>query len=179
MRLFLALTPPPELRERLKALADAAHIRNGGRRMPDASFHLTLAFLGEVETQQAQRLGDWVETLEVTPGHWRLDSWGVFRGPRILWVGGKSPDPPLTALHKRLWNELDGFDMTGRPERFIPHITLLRGAQTLDTSGLPDIRLEWSYNRLSLIHSTIDSPVHSTQEASGARYVTLAKSRNR
>ncbi len=43
MRLFLALMPPPGLRERLGALADAAHARCGGRRMPDASLHLTLS----------------------------------------------------------------------------------------------------------------------------------------
>lgn len=175
MRLFLALTPPNELRTRFGELADIAHIRFGGRRMPDASFHLTLAFLGEVATPRVEKLVDWIESLEVTPGCWRLDTWGYFRGPRILWVGEKSLDPSLTTLHKRLWDDLNGFDMMARPERFIPHITLLRRAETLDTCCLPDFRLEWSYNRLSLIHSD----AHSIQDASGARYVTLARSRNR
>jgi 2'-5' RNA ligase len=141
--------------------------------MPDASFHLTLAFLGEVEAQRAKALVDWVETLEVTPGQWRLDTWGYFRGPRILWVGGQSPNPALTTLHERLWDDLKGFDLTKRPERFLPHVSLLRRAETLDTTGLPDFCLEWSYNRLILIHSTNHSTI---QEGSSARYTTLARS---
>lgn len=138
--------------------------------MPDASFHLTLAFLGEAETHRAQALIDWVETLEVTPGRWRLDTWGCFRGPRILWVGGQTPDAALAGLQARLWENLEAGGFSTRPSSFLPHVTLLRRPETFDTTGLPDFRLDWPYNRLALIHST--------QDASAARYATLARSRS-
>lgn len=168
MRLFLALVPPSGLRERLGELADAAHANSGGRRIPDESLHLTLAFLGEVSDVQATELVDWVSRLTMPPGEWRLDGWGRFRRPSILWVGGQSPDPALTALHGHLWDALEGFDLRGRPTRFVPHVSLLRRARRLETDGLPAPDLVWGYNRVDLVQSI----THDW----GSRYVSLARS---
>ncbi|MFN2330713.1 MAG: RNA 2',3'-cyclic phosphodiesterase, partial [Halomonas sp.] len=153
MRLFLALVPPPELRERLGELADAAHACCGGRRIPDESLHLTLAFLGEVSDVQAVKLVDWVNHLAVPSGEWRLDGWGHFRRPGILWVGGQSPDPALDILQRRLWDALEGFGLAGRPTRFVPHVTLLRRADSLDAGNLPTPDLIWPYRHLVLMRS--------------------------
>lgn len=169
MRLFLALMPPPGLRERLGALADAAHARCGGRRMPDASLHLTLAFLGEVGDEQAEELSEEIRSLAIPAGHWTLDVWGHFRRPGIVWVGGRRPDTALQELHERLWERLEAHGLPGRPSRFIPHVTLLRGAERLEADDLPDVDLEWPYNQVTLIHSINDGqPV---------RYAPLARSR--
>ncbi|QTF92845.1 RNA 2',3'-cyclic phosphodiesterase [Halomonas sp. BM-2019] len=169
MRLFLALVPPPGLRERLGQLADAAHARCGGRRMPDESLHLTLAFLGEVSEAQATELVEWVGRLAVPPGEWRLDAWGHFHRPGIVWVGGQASDPALTALHGRLWEALEGRRFAGRPARYVPHVTLLRRARRFEPARLPAPALRWRYNRLHLIQSLSDDR--------GSRYVSLARSR--
>lgn len=169
MRLFLALTPPPELRRRLGELARIARARCGGRRIPDENLHLTLAFLGEVGEGTAAGLVEWTRSLALTPGHWRLDSWGRFRGPRILWVGGQSPDPALLALHASLQEGLARLGFRGEESsRFTPHVSLLRKVDRLDTRDLPAIRLDWPYRRLELMHSITDEQ--------GARYTTLARS---
>lgn len=168
MRLFLALVPPPELRERLAELADAAHARCGGRRMPDESLHLTLAFLGEVSPIRAEALSDWVGQRPIPPGRWRLDRWGRFPRPGILWLGSQEPDAALQGLHDALWNELEGLGLAGRPSRFVPHVTLLRRASRLEVRGLPDVDLEWAYTRFELVHSITDRR--------GARYRSLARS---
>ncbi|MCG6656641.1 RNA 2',3'-cyclic phosphodiesterase [Halomonas campisalis] len=170
MRLFLALVPPDELRGRLGELADVAHARCGGRRMPDESLHLTLAFLGEVEEAKTGELIDWVCGLAAPPGRWRLDAWGHFHRPGIVWVGGTAADPDLAALHQRLWNDLEALGHRGRPTRFVPHVTLLRRARRLATEVLPDIRLDWAYHQIELIHSSVDRH--------GARYASLARSRS-
>ncbi len=171
MRLFLALMPPPSLRGRLGALADAAQARCGGRRMPDESLHLTLAFLGEVDDKRAAALVDWVSRLAVPPGEWRLNAWGRFQRPGIVWVGGQAPDPALVTLHCRLWDELESQGLQGRPSRYVPHVTLLRRAERLETEGLPTPALTWRYNRFELIQSITD--------ARGSRYVSLAHSPER
>lgn len=168
MRLFLALMPPPALRARLGELADAAHARCGGRRMPDESLHATLAFLGEVEARRADELALWVAGLSVAPGLWRLNAWGRFDGPGILWAGGGHIDPDLQRLHDGLWHELETRGLGERPARFVPHVTLLRRARHFDTAGLPDIRLDWAYNRLELIRSIPGER--------RPRYVSLAQS---
>ncbi|MFQ3788724.1 RNA 2',3'-cyclic phosphodiesterase [Halomonas sp. A29] len=168
MRLFLALTPPPELRERLGELADVAHARCGGRRMPDESLHLTLAFLGEVEEVKATELVEWAQCLTIEPGRWHIERWGSFRRPGIVWVGGSKPDPALERLQGRVWGDLESFGLGTRPASFIPHVTLLRHAVTLDLAGFAAIDLAWSYNQLELIESIIDER--------GAHYRSLAVS---
>ncbi|XKH60154.1 RNA 2',3'-cyclic phosphodiesterase [Halomonas sediminis] len=170
MRLFLALVPPPELRKRLRQLAGIAHTHCGGRRIPEPSMHLTLAFIGEVEKARAVELGFWVQGLSIEPGRWRLDSWGSFRGPRIVWVGGQRPDSALTHLHQRLWDALESRGIQGRPVDYVPHVTLLRRADSLETTPLPEFELEWHYHRLELVHSVTDNR--------GACYSTLAHSKS-
>ncbi|WP_111415174.1 RNA 2',3'-cyclic phosphodiesterase [Billgrantia lactosivorans] len=168
MRLFLALIPPPGLRKRLGALADIAHARCGGRRMPDASLHLTLAFLGEVEEARAAELAAWVRGLAIAPGVWRLDRWGSFRRPGIVWVGGDEGEAALGRLQGGLWSSLESLGLGERPARFMPHVTLLRRAAVDDLENMPAIDLSWSYNQLELIQSTLDER--------GARYRRLAVS---
>lgn len=170
MRLFLALNPPPELRQRLGELADMAHVRCGGRRMPDESLHLTLAFLGEVEKPKAAELVEWVQGLAIEPGEWRLDRWGCFWRPGIVWVGGQAAVPGLERLQGHLWDTLEPLGLGARPARYTPHITLLRRAAALQLEDLPSIDLRWSYDRLELIQSTLDER--------GARYRSLAVSKD-
>ncbi|MGQ4877854.1 RNA 2',3'-cyclic phosphodiesterase [Billgrantia sp. LNSP4103-1] len=168
MRLFLALVPPAELRQRLGELADIAHAHCGGRRMPDETLHVTLAFLGEVEEAKAADLIEWVQGLAIAPGEWRLDRWGSFRRPGIVWVGGHQHDPALERLHRRVWASLEPLGFGARPARYTPHVTLLRRAVTLRLEGLPSVDQTWPYNRLELIQSILDER--------GARYRTLAVS---
>ncbi|QOR40647.1 RNA 2',3'-cyclic phosphodiesterase [Billgrantia diversa] len=170
MRLFLALMPPPELRERLGELAEIAHARCGGRRMPDESLHLTLAFLGEVEEARAAELVEWVQGLTIPPGEWHLDCWGGFRRPGIVWVGAQAADPALSQLQGRLWSTLEPLGFGTRPTQFVPHVTLLRRAATLPLEYLPPIELSWFYNQLELIQSITDER--------GARYRRLAISQS-
>ncbi|APE30831.1 2'-5' RNA ligase [Halomonas aestuarii] len=168
MRLFLALVPPPALRRRLGELAERAWTRCGGRRVPDDSLHLTLAFLGEVDEAGADELMTWVEELEVPEGEWRLDAWGCFSRPGILWVGGRTPDRALVALQASLWHELEARGFGRGPSHFVPHVTLLRRARRLETQGLPPIDLTWRHGRLALLRSFTEND--------GARYETLARS---
>ncbi len=155
MRLFLALVPPPSLRRRLGVLAEAAQARCGGRCMPDDSLHLTLAFLGEQPEGRATAIADWLTRFTLLPGRWRLDRWGRFRRPGIVWIGGAEPDPALGALQRQLWDGLERLGVAGRPERFVPHVTLLRRAIRPPGPELPTASLTWDYTRLELIRSTI------------------------
>ncbi|RDB44596.1 RNA 2',3'-cyclic phosphodiesterase [Halomonas sp. DQ26W] len=168
MRLFIALVPPPELRRELGELADIAHARCGGRRMPDESLHLTLAFIGEVEEAQATTLVNWVQSLAIIPGKCRLDGWGCFKRPGIVWIGSQASDPALGELHRELWQGLEACGWSGRPDKFVHHVTLLRRAITNRLQDLPSINLTWPYSQVALIQSFTDER--------GARYRTLAVS---
>lgn len=155
MRLFLALVPPPALRRRLGTLADAARAHCGGRRMPDESFHLTLAFLGEQPASRATAIADWLSSFTPLPGRWRLDRWGRFRRPGIVWLGGAEGEPALMALQHQLWDGLEVLGVEGRPPRFVPHVTLLRKATHPPGPALPAVALNWDYACVELIQSTV------------------------
>ena len=167
MRLFLALGPPPALRRRLGELAERAQARRGGRRMPDESLHLTLAFLGEQPLERAEALGDWLARFSILPGRWRLDAWGHFRRPGIVWVGGAEGEPALRDLQCQLWDGLEAMGITGRPDRFAPHITLLRQARRPLGPELPHIAMTWDYTRVELIQSVL--------KQRGSHYRSLAR----
>lgn len=168
MRLFLALMPPPALRQRLGELAGRAHARCGGRRVPDEGLHLTLAFLGEVPDAQGGALARWVAERRIPAGEWRLDTWGAFRRPGIVWMGSRAPARALVTLQAALWDDLERQGLAGRPARFLPHVTLLRRAARLDTAALAPPALTWPYHRMALLRSFT--------ERDRVRYATLARS---
>jgi RNA 2',3'-cyclic 3'-phosphodiesterase len=168
LRLFIALVPPPELRRQLGELAEMAHARCRGRRMPNESLHLTLAFLGEVNEERAAALSEWLPSFRVVPDRWQLDRWGHFRRPQILWAGSQAPQPELEALHHALWHDLALHGFKAERRRFLPHVTLMRRVTAPHFTRLPDFRLEWPYAQVELIQSVIDER--------GARYVSLARS---
>ncbi|CBV44291.1 RNA 2',3'-cyclic phosphodiesterase [Halomonas elongata] len=168
MRLFLALVPPPALRRRFGELADTAHAHCSGRRVPDDNLHLTLAFLGEQPERRAEQLADWLSGIRVAPGQWRLDRWGHFAGPGIVWIGGE-PESELVQLQQSLREELEDIGIASQPRRFTPHVTLLRRAEQPPEPSLPDFAEDWSYTRAAL--------VLSEPTGQGSRYTPLAWSR--
>lgn len=168
MRLFLALTPPEGLRARLGYLAELAQARCGGRRVPEESLHLTLAFLGDQPAERSEAVSDWLRQQAILPGNWHLDRWGHFRRPGIVWVGSSRPTAALQTLQDKLWTGLEALGIRGRPQQFVPHITLLRRATRPSCPELPRIDMTWAYTRVELIHSVV------TQN--GSHYRTVARS---
>ena len=168
MRLFLALLPPAPLKPALARLADAAHQRCGGRRLPDDNLHLTLAFLGEQSEALAACIAQRVSAMRIPPGQWQLDRWGYFSRPGIVWIGSAHPHAPLRALHASLWDELETLGIEGRPKAFVPHVSLLRGAMPPPGDQLPSPALSWCYQRLALVQSVMSRE--------GSRYSVVARS---
>lgn len=131
MRVFVALTPPPEMQ---RAVWDAfAPLRS--REMPikwvrPDGVHLTLKFLGEVA---AGREAELVEALgQATRGARAITlavrGAGAFphpRTPRVLWAGVE-PDPAIEILADRIERSFAplGFPSEGHP--FRPHLTVGR-----------------------------------------------------
>jgi 2'-5' RNA ligase len=128
-RLFLALELPDALTRALAALDP--HIP-GLRWLPTRALHLTLAFLGDVETEKMEELVRSLSGMEVNPFDLSLRGLGRFgrRGrPAIVVVEIDQPPPALFAL----WTEVQkavgsaGLPTDSRP--FHPHVTLGRGKQ--------------------------------------------------
>lgn len=130
IRLFAALSLPPEVTERLAALQAGL---SGWRLSPERNLHVTLAFFGEIDQQQAADVDAALGGI-AAPGFdiW-LDGVDVFGAPkpRIAYAAVR-PDPALSLLRDKIRQagRAAGIDLTS--ERYVPHVTLGRGGARAD-----------------------------------------------
>lgn len=153
-RLFFALWPEADVVSALSDWARQAQALCGGRTMRPDSLHLTLAFLGAVETGRIAELQALLPHGGWQGGTLSLDRYGRFGGPRIVWAGSAQPAPWLDDLHALLWRRLGTAGFSEPDEPFRPHLSLLRNAGLGDLSALsapPPI--VWTPRRLVLMAS--------------------------
>ncbi len=154
-RLFFSLRLAPSQQQLLQApqqqtlaCCDSAAV------VPVANLHLTLFFLGLVSAEQEEVLVTQAKQWVITPFTLKLDYFGYFSKPKIVYIAPTVVPAPLLALQQRVAAlcEQAGFQ-TQHPE-FKPHITLLRHAKPKATlpSVMPPLPLE--INAFTLYHST-------------------------
>ena len=180
MRCFVALPVPAAVATMIQPAAGALRDRWPGLRWTDPlGWHLTLAFLGEVDDETAVAVCDAVAAAvaDVPPVEVHLPtSADTAPGSRgIVWLAVASPS--LAALAERV---RDACDAAGAPpdrdRPFRGHLTLCRVPRrsAADPAGLARTvaaaydgpPLSWTADRVEVLRS--DRP------ATGARYVELA-----
>ena len=124
-RLFIGL----ELAEDVKtALLQLQGGIKGARWQTKDQLHLTLRFIGDVDSPTACDISAALNTLHFTAFEVTIKGVGHFGKPgfmRALWAG-VSPLEPLESLHKKLDRSLIQLGMDAEKRRFKPHITLAR-----------------------------------------------------
>ena len=161
LRLFFALWPPPELTDRLAAIAAEAAARHGGRATRRETIHLTLAFLGQVTTERLPALTDAVHKLRAEPWTLVIDRLGYWPHKQLLWAGCTLPCPALDDFARRLHETLGaaGFASDYGKYPFTPHVTLVRRMPPPPTDSLPEIGTQaWSCHDFVLISSDLSGP---------------------
>lgn len=123
-RLFVALRPPPPVRQALAALQDEVA---GARWQDDEQLHLTLRFVGEVERRQAEDLAGALGEVRAAAPVLRLDGVGRFDSGHgaALWAG-ITPREPLAALHRKVDRVCVGVGLAPERRAYLPHVTLAR-----------------------------------------------------
>ena len=113
------------------ALADRlTHLNLPGRIAPPENWHITLRFLGSVDTVTCERFVGSLSTMDLQqPFSIRLDGFGGFPNPRkatVLWVGVEAGSARLTELAGASEEaaQIAGLGPEERP--FRPHLTLGR-----------------------------------------------------
>jgi len=176
VRVFIAIPLPVGLKAKLVALQqefrplplEAAWVREAG-------FHLTLKFLGDVDSTQIKPI---VSCMTATVQHCHpfslsLAGVGVFpheSSPRVLWVGVQDVTGDLRHMQQALDAHLMqvGFASENRP--FAPHLTLARLKRILrrgDFLATLKRHRETVLGQLDVDHLEL---VESQLHPSGARY---------
>lgn len=159
MRAFIALEPPEKFVEDVAAMARVLSAAVEGRFVPRQNYHVTLAFLGDVDEAQAREAMDAMDEAcaEAAAVSMRPDGLGKFgrASDATLWMG-LTPDPELTGLAERLREALRSCGIGFDDKPFLPHITLARRAK-LPKGALPELAFPLPCNaaRVTLFKSTL------------------------
>lgn len=137
VRAFLAVELAPEIRSELGALQ--ARLASGaggaaGRWVKPEGIHLTLKFLGEVDTRQLPELYAATDRAceTISPFAVQVTGWGCFpntRRPRVVWAGVNDPSGRLAALQQRIERACAALGYAPEKRAFSPHLTLARVRQ--------------------------------------------------
>jgi 2'-5' RNA ligase len=134
LRLFIALTVPPAVKANLHKAQEelgASLQLDTVRWAKPQQFHLTLRFLGSVESTQLQPL---VEALRAATAGFsslnlRAAGIGFFprkRSPRVIWAGVSDEQNRLRELHRAVQAATDVFTAEKPEDMFTGHITIGR-----------------------------------------------------
>ena len=161
MRLFFALWPDPPATAALAAAAGELATLAGGKAVPAAKIHLTLAFLGDVDDDRLEAIRSAASRLRCKAFDVALDQAGSFRGARVAWVGSRQPARGLIELHAALAGELAscGFPPDERP--YTPHATVARKTSR-QVGRRPIAPIEWRARELSLVKSELGKGSYDT-----------------
>ena len=124
-RLFIALRPPPPVRDRLIDRMDGV---TGARWQDDDQLHLTLRYVGEVDRHRANDLAEALGDLHMPSFEIELVGTGVFERkdkPHLLWAG-VAPDEALRRLQKKIERICQSVGIEPEHRKFLPHVTLAR-----------------------------------------------------
>jgi len=126
MRLFIAINFNDATRSRLVSLRDELHRASSrGRFTHPENLHLTLAFLGERNEQQAVSAMTAMNMTSSEPFELSIDRTGRFkRNGSDIWWAGVCENKVLLELQQNLTDRLlkNGFECDKR--KYSPHITL-------------------------------------------------------
>ena len=125
-RLFVSIELPEPI---TKSLAELDPHLRGVRWLEPRQMHLTLAFLGNVETEIQEALSQRLRAISWKSFFFPLAGLGTFPSkgwPKIIWVGVGSGHPHLFQLHKRVQEALLAVGLETDLRSFHPHVTLAR-----------------------------------------------------
>ena len=174
MRLFVAIAPPSAVLDELDALVEPLRARRLDLRWTSReAWHVTLAFLGQVDETAAARLLPRLERAAGRHHQMRLGFAGAGAFPaaaraNVLW-SGLSGDRGALA---RLAESVAGATPPDKRRRFQPHLTLARCRTPADVTGLVSALggyqgQPWTADRVHLVRSRLGATEYP-------RYTSLA-----
>ena len=121
-RLFVSISLPEIVRDSISQLQ---HEIDGANWRHDDQFHLTLAFIGDVDAHGLLEAVSLLDGMMVPSFDLTLKGAGLFGGakPRAVWVGCKA-NAQLNYLQEKIETGLRRADFKIEKRRFIPHVTL-------------------------------------------------------
>jgi len=174
-RLFVAVELPEDARSAIVRAVDGLRPIDGLRAAPPDQLHLTILFLGAVESGLRSDVGERVAAAaaEVEPFRTALTSFGTFPQTgraRVLWVGLRDDDGALARVAASTKEALRDLVITeDRP--FRAHVTVARARRPITVPGsVRDAAVEpvlFDVDALTLFRSHLGGGASPRYEALG------------
>jgi 2'-5' RNA ligase len=142
IRAFVAIQPPAEVVDQIKALQKRmADGISGVRWVGSEGIHLTLKFLGEIDRDRVETIGGTLvdAAAGMPPFLLTVKGVGVFpsiQRPRVIWAGAVAEAHRLFALQQAVEDGLEVAGFVRERRRFRGHLTLGRVKGRLDSAAL-------------------------------------------
>ena len=164
-RIFVGLELPASCKTTLLSLDPQL---TGLRWVVEEQLHLTLSFLGNVDTVAEDRLREALDQVRVPPFFLPLCGVGVFNvhgQPSVVWVGVGKGHPHLFLLHRRIQDATLHAGLEPDLKPFYPHVTVGR-AKGISRQALQPFIRQYAEADLGLfevtgfgLYSSLLSPV--------------------
>lgn len=124
MRTFIGLSLPEKIRD---SIARICYGIEGARWVPEENFHVTLVFLGELDSTEFDSLREICTNVSAGSFPLKADGlgWFGFKKPAILYIAC-DPDPRLLNLQKTLESGCKRAGFSVEKREYKPHITIAR-----------------------------------------------------
>jgi 2'-5' RNA ligase len=162
VRLFVAVWPSAPAIADLATAVAAVHLYDVAPRwLPDHRWHITLAFLREVDEATVPRLRTGLGRAAQQAALTALQLAGAGRfGGGVLWVGVAGDVAPLTELAGRAAAAARHVGIEVADRRFHPHLTVARGRAGADLRAWAKALASyagppWPMDRVSLVQSRL------------------------
>jgi RNA 2',3'-cyclic 3'-phosphodiesterase len=152
-RLFFALWPDAAMREAMVQATREAARASGGRPVPAANLHVTLAFLGSVPERRLPELAEIARGAASGGGlDLAFDHLEYWRAAQLLCALPAEAPAPIAALARRLQDVLAASGFAPDLKPFRPHVTVVRKVSR--PGRIEQIHsVVWSFTELGLIES--------------------------
>jgi 2'-5' RNA ligase len=156
LRLFFALWPDADTRERVAHAAAALRLTDGARLVPQENYHLTLAFIGEVTSAQVAVLQQIGGSQRASGCTIKFDAYEHWREPQVVVAVARQPPTALVEMWMRLRQDLMLQQAALKRSYLQPslraHVTLARKvAQAPVLQAMSPF--DWSVRSFSLVRS--------------------------
>lgn len=164
-RVFFALWPADDVRERIeRAVRD--RVQGRGRAIPPQNLHVTLLFLGEIETARVADAMAAADEVAGAPFEVCFDQIETWPRSSVLCLTSAAPPAAAAELSQALRRRLSQRGFTLQDEVFRAHVTLARDAPRV-RSTTPVAPLRWPVSDFTLVESNMTK--------TGSEYSVLAR----
>lgn len=150
-RIFFALWPPDNVRQQLTEQT-RPFLPESVRVTKASNLHLTLAFIGIVDSTALRRYRQVAKTIRFPAFKITLDQPGCFERAGVLWLGSSQNNRALQSFVSLLNTGLAAAGYLANDKPFVPHVTLARKYKSPEAVAMP-VSINWWVRDFALVES--------------------------